>query len=102
MNIELIKTIVNSQLTAEEQEELILSVLADDEKVIPYILKILNKEREKQRNLILDMNLELNKSLFVLNRCIKEKKNKDLIEQIEFIINSIKEHYSKWKNYIKK
>ena len=67
MDIKSIKQIVNSDFPINYQEKAILSILANDKKVIPYIMEILQNERENSKELILDTNAELSRALIVLN-----------------------------------
>ena len=66
MNVAKIKEIVNLGISDEQKERYILSIIADDKKAIPTILNILNIEREKREELILDSNAELSRALIVL------------------------------------
>lgn len=102
MDIKKIKYIVNSDIPFEHQKNLILSVIANDSNAIPYILEILNNERKEKENLLLDTNLELSRALITLNSNPKDSKGKKALKkQTEFVIAQIKEHYIKWKDYIK-
>lgn len=67
MDIKNIKQIVNSDLPIDYQEKAILSVLANDKKVIPYIMEILENERKQNKELLLDTNMELSRALITLN-----------------------------------
>lgn len=101
MDIEKIKEIINSGLPEDYQEDAILSVLADDKKVIPYIMKILEHERWKSRELLLDTNMELSRALVTLTLSPTGIKGKRALkEQTIFVVEEIKKHYLKWKNYI--
>jgi hypothetical protein len=74
MDIKTIKQIVNSNLPLGQQEKAILSVLANDKKVIPYIMEILDNEREQNKELLLDTNLELSRALITLTTNSRGKK----------------------------
>ena len=100
MNIKSIKQIVNSDLPNDYQEKAILSILADDKKVIPYIMEILENERKQSKELILDTNYELSRSLLVLND-ENLKTNKKVVADPKWVVGEIKKHYLKWKDYIK-
>ena len=102
MNIKSIKQIVNSDLPLDYQEKAILSVLANDKRVIPYIMEILENERKQNKELLLDTNMELSKALITLNTNITDTKGKKAKkEQSDFVVSEIKKHYIKWKDYIK-
>ena len=100
MNIKSIKQIVNSDLPNDYQEKAILSILADDKKVIPYIMEILENERKQSKELILDTNSELSRALLVLND-ENLKTNKKVVADPKWVVGEIKKHYLKWKDYIK-
>jgi hypothetical protein len=100
MDIKSIKQIVNSDLPNEYQEKAILSILADDKKVIPYIMEILESERKQKKELLLDTNAELSRALLVLND-ENLKANKKVVAEPKWVVGEIKKHYLKWKDYIK-
>ena len=100
MDIKSIKQIVNSDLPTDYQEEAILSILADDKKVIPYIMEILENERKQSKELILDTNSELSRALLVLND-ENLKSNKKVVADPKWVVGEIKKHYHKWQNHIK-
>ena len=58
MDLKSIKEIVCSDVPEYAQERLILSVLAQDKKAIPYIMEILKNERDESSELLLDTNSE--------------------------------------------
>ena len=99
MDIKRIKQIVNSDLSTDYQEKAILSILADDKKVIPYIMEILDHERKQNKELILDSNAELSRALLVLNDD-NLKYNKNVVAEPKWVVGEIKKHYIKWKDYI--
>ena len=102
MDIKTIKQIVNSELPIDHQQKAILSVLANDKNVIPYIMKILENERKQSKELLLDTNMELSRALITLNANPSDAKGKKAMkEQTEFVVGEIKKHYLKWKDYIK-
>ena len=100
MDIKSIKQIVNSDLPIDYQEKAILSIIADDKKVIPYIMEILENERKQSKELILDTNSELSRALLVLND-ENLKSNKKVVADPKWVVGEIKKHYHKWKNHIK-
>jgi hypothetical protein len=102
MDIKSIKQIVNSDLPIDYQEKAILSILANDKKVIPYIMEILENERKQNKELLLDTNMELSRALITLNANPSDAKGKKAMkEQTDFVVGEIKKHYLKWKDYIK-
>jgi hypothetical protein len=100
MDIKSIKKIVNSNLSSDYQEKAILLILSADEKVIPYIMEILENERKQCNELLLDTNLELSKALLVLND-ENLKANKKVVAEPKWVVGEIKKHYLKWRDYIK-
>ena len=102
MDIKSIKQIVNSNLPIDYQEKAILSIIANDKKVIPYIMEILENERKQNKELLLDTNMELSRALITLNANPSDAKGKKAMkEQTDFVVGEIKKHYLKWKDYIK-
>ena len=100
MNIKKIKEVVNLDIPDEQKEIYILSIIADDKKAIPTILNILNSEREKREELILDSNAELSRALIVL-KDDNLKYNKKIIADPKWVSGEIIKHYQKWKDYVK-
>jgi len=98
MDIKSIKQIVNSNLPADYQEKEILAILADDKKVVPYIMEILQNERNRNKELLLDTNMELSRALITLDTNLSAAKGR---KQTNFVVGEIKKHYMKWKDYIK-
>lgn len=99
MNVKKIKEVVNLEISDEKKERLILSIIADDKKAIPTILNILNVEREKREELILDSNAELSRALVVL-KDDNLKYNKKIIADPKWVAGEIIKHYQKWKDYV--
>ena len=100
MNIKKIKEVLNLDIPDEQKEIYILSIIADDKKAIPTILNILNSEREKREELILDSNAELSRALIVL-KDDNLKYNKKIIADPKWVSGEIIKHYQKWKDYVK-
>jgi len=58
MDLKSIKTIIDHSLFSTEQKELaILSILSQDPKVIPYLLAMIQSERESTKTLIQELNV---------------------------------------------
>lgn len=100
MDIKSIKAIVNSDLSEEIKIDSILQIIAMDKKSIPYILKTLEKERESNKELILDSNSELSRALIILSDN-NLKWNKKIVTDPNWVIGEIKKHYHKWAGVIK-
>jgi len=90
--IEEIKKIINLPISNNTKENLILNVIAEDEKAIIYVLSILDIERKENKKLIEDMNLEL-------SRCHIKIKEPNIIET-NFVLDEVKKFYIKYKNKI--
>lgn len=110
MDIEKIRQIVNNeQSPVDHMENGIIQVLAKDQNVIPMILKIIEVERNKKDELIMDMNLELSRAEVhiknpTLASGINSTKEKDYplkFEQAkEYVLNHITAFYVKYKGVI--
>lgn len=99
MNIQAIKTIVNSDYPNEIKESLIIEVLSKDEKVIPKLLEILQLERTSKQELISEMNLQLSRiQTFVEHSEMELKKfgNADT----EFILEEVDKFYKNYKDQV--
>ena len=99
MDIKKIREIVSLGLPEQTIEMLILGVIAEDKNAIPTILKILESERNDNRELLLDTNLELSRALIVLNDA-NLRWNKKCSPTPRWIVGEIKKHYIKWKDKI--
>ena len=99
MDIKSITEIVNSSGSNELKEKMIISVLSVDKKVIPIILEILQEERVKKDELILDSNAELSRALIVL-KDNNLKSNKKIIADPKWVSGEIIKHYQKWKDFV--
>lgn len=106
MNIEEIKRICNStSFSLESRETMILRLIAKDKKAVPYIIEMLNSERQIKNNIISDMNVELSRSLVFIEENTEEtKKNKKLPIEKQgfsrtFVVNSINDFWNKYKDH---
>lgn len=96
MNIESIKEAVNADNLSNLQKEwVILQILSEDENVIPQMLNILQTERQRNKELLIDTNLELSRAFVKLE--YPEIGGKD---NPTFITDCIRAHFLKWKDYI--
>ena len=92
MDLQAIKTTVNSDVPDNVKEDLIICILANDERVIENILSIIKEEREQKKRLLEDINLLLSKAHTGLEQ---PQYNKD-----GFMQKEITEFYLKNKKYI--
>lgn len=102
MNIKSIKEVVNNDALPDSvKEQIIIRILANDKKVIPTILEILENERSETHELLLDTNLELSRAFILLeDPNLGKKKPKPRIE-LTFVTGEIRKHYLKWQDRIK-
>lgn len=95
MNLKAIKDIINEQTISEETKaQMILSVISEDKNAIPYILTILTNERNTNRLIISDLNLEVSRYHIHTQSAKLLKINK------EFLNEQTKTLYEKWKDFI--
>jgi hypothetical protein len=101
MDIQKITTIVNSnEISNDIKSKFILEIIATDKNIIPSILNILEIERTKNNELILDQNAELSRALIVL-KDENLKYNKKIISDPKWVVGEIIKHYKKWKDIIR-
>lgn len=95
MNLKTIKNIIDTQSLSEETKvQMILSVISEDKNAIPYILTILTNERNINRSIISDLNLEVSRYH------IHTQSSKLLKINKEFLNEQTKSLYEKWKDFI--
>lgn len=99
MNVRKIRDIVNLNLPDEVTESYLTAIIAEDKKVIPTLLEMLNNERELKEKLISETNAELSRALVVLQDK-NLKYNKKIIADPQWVVGEIIKHYKKWKDYI--
>lgn len=92
MNLQELKTILNSGLADEIIEYKIIDVLAKDENVISTILMIIERERNFKKEIQTEMNLLLSKAHVGLEN---KKFNSG-----DFIQKEIVAFYTKYKGYV--
>jgi hypothetical protein len=92
MDIKKIKDLVNSDDPYEDIEFKIIRCLAEDDKVIPILLNILNQERELKKEVSQEMNMLLSKAHIGLD---EPQLNKD-----NFIQKEIIDFYKTYKTVI--
>ena len=93
MRLNDIKTILDSHFDDLTKEYAILQIIAEDRNVFNTLFKLLQIEREKHDELIIDTNAELSRAAAALN-------NPKLVEH-SWVVEQIKLHYEKWKDVIK-
>lgn len=98
MNISIIKKAIEFGSDDETIKNLIIREIAIDEDAVPMILEIINTERHLNKELILDMNLELSRLHIQFETPKFAGKNK--IEQQQTVKDNVKGFYEKWKGKI--
>ena len=92
MNVEELKSIINSGLPDDVVKSEIINSIAKDENVIPVVMKILERERQFKKEIQEEMNLLLSKAHIGLDN---KKFNFDNFMQKEII-----EFYTKYRGYV--
>jgi len=92
MNIDNIKAIINLSCPDQTKINLILNEIANDSNAMNYMWNIISSEREQNKQLLLDTNLELSRALVFIEKPKAVEKS--------WIIQNIKTHYEKWKHKI--
>lgn len=101
MDLVKIKEIVNNdELPNFIKEHRLLTVLSNNDDIIPIILKILEFQRKEQRELLIDTNLELSRA-FVLIDNTKVQSLNIIVPEPSFIVSEIRKHYKKWQHKIR-
>ena len=92
MNLQELKSIINSGLPDDVIKSEIINSLAKDENVIPVVMKILERERQFKKQIHEEMNLLLSKAHVGLDNKKFNDKN--------FMQKEIIEFYKKYKGYV--
>jgi hypothetical protein len=92
MNLQELKSIINSGLPDDVVKSEIINSLAKDENVIPVVMKILERERQFKKEIHDEMNVLLSKAHIGLD----DKKFNDG----NFMQKEIIEFYTKYKGYV--
>ena len=102
MDIKNIKAIIDSDLGDEYKRKAILLIISQDEDAIPYLLEILGNERTQNKELVRDFNVELSRALVTLSQEPEKPSEKKEHKKLrEFTIEEIKNHYLKYKDFIR-
>ena len=100
MDIEAIKQIVNTDLPEEIKHRMIISVLSEDKMIIPIILDILNDERNKNEELVKELNVNLSRSHIYIGMTMEDKKASKNRFNKKFVMEEIEKFYKKYKGMI--
>lgn len=92
MNLQELKSIINSGSPDDVIKSEIINSLAKDENIIPVVMRILEREREFKKEIHSEMNLLLSKAHIGLD---EKKFNKDNFMQKEIV-----EFYTKYRGYV--
>lgn len=94
MNIEKIKSIVNSGKPDEIKRRLIIDTLAESTDVVTDILLIIGAERKLNNDLVRELNVEVSRYHIHINNHELLKRNK------QFFNNETKSLYDRWAGRI--
>lgn len=113
MNLQFIKEIIDNQhLSFDIKNKMILNVIAEDKKCIPYLMELLEIERKQNRELITDMNLELSRAdvhiqepllMFTVSGPALKRVNDiqlGVTKSSEYVLNHITAFYVKYRHRI--
>lgn len=105
MNFEKLQRILALEIDDGSKRKLVLQELSNDKKVIPNLLEILQSEREEQKELILDMNIELSRAhLYIDDYAVLEKTKSGAPKKEgvtkHFVMDKIAEFYVKYKGKV--
>ena len=92
MNLQELKSIINSGMPDDVVKSEIINSLAKDENIIPVVMKILERERQFKKEIFEEMNVLLSKAHVGLD----DKKFNDG----NFMQKEIIEFYTKYKDYV--
>lgn len=101
MNLKALKEIINSSYPDSIKEMEIISILAEDQDVIPNIMKLLEQERRSGKELMMDMNLELSKAHIYIEGVPEGKRRANDSFNKEFVMDEIEKFYAKYKSVIR-
>ena len=99
MNIKMIRDLLNTpDVDDYVKEQALLVILSKDPEAIPNMLTILNEERKRNRDILLDTNVIVGITTATLKqKGIKApKKGSSPLWAIE----QVKDHYRKWRGFI--
>lgn len=98
MNLDKLKEILNQEIRADVKEILFLEQLSKEEDIVPNLLRILEAERRRNKEVIIDMNLELSRAFNYVHEAAFDKKKKGFNK--EFLLGEIKNFYRRYKSVI--
>lgn len=101
MNIKELKAILNSSFPDSLKEVEVINILANDEKVIPKIIELLEQERRSKKELIQDLNLELFRADCYIEDVVETKKQAKKTFNKKFVMAEIEKFYIKYKSTIR-
>lgn len=100
MDIDKIKEIVNSDSSVLLKESQLIEHLSSDKNCIPTLLRILERERSNNKELITDMNLELSRAhIYIDMRAESKSENKESFNK-GFVLDEIAKFYFKYKQVV--
>ena len=102
MNLKKIKEIIEFEyMSYEDKIETILYEIAKNPKSLPYMLKILEAERNYNKELITDINVNLSRATVYIMETVESKRRAKGGFNKTFVIDNIREFYFKYKDTIR-
>jgi hypothetical protein len=100
MDIDIIKDIVNAESSYEIKKIQLIQHLASDKDCIPTLLRVLDRERTMNKELITDMNLELSRAhIYIDMRAETKSESKESFNK-GFVLDEIAKFYFKYKQVV--
>lgn len=92
MNLDDILAVLQSDIPSSTKRTTILMIISNDEEAIPDLLKMLKYERERNKELTLEMNMQLSRADMGLKSPSLNEGN--------FIVKEIKKFYEQYKGRV--
>ena len=100
MNIQELKTAINSDLPDDFKEQQIIQILAKDKNVMPTVLKILSAEREYQKEILDEINLNLSRTHIFIEAYTPDLQKLKKVESVgftkQFVLDKVEEFYTNY------
>jgi hypothetical protein len=100
MDIDVIKEIVNSNDSILLKETKIIEHLSEDKNCIPTLLRILERERSTDKELIQDMNQELSRAQIYIDMLKESPEDSKASFNKGFVLDEIAKFYFKYKKFV--
>ena len=100
MDIDIIKDIVNAESSYEIKKIQLIEHLATSKDCIPTLLRILDRERSNNKELITDMNLELSRAHIYIDMRAESAAERKQDFNKGFILDEIAKFYFKYSKVV--